>query len=343
MHTTLLEFTARPVKTVLLSVGLLGLMLAPPAFSQEIGPAAAESSQETAPPAFSLDELDALDALIEEDTEDLPIPEGNELTDLVVLSAFLLLALLGFLKKSSGLKYATMMASVVYLGFMKSNLVSVVHIFGLMEWSFPLFRYNLSWYLLMIFTIVSTVFWGRLYCGRICAFGALTQLMDKVVPSRFRLELPQRFERHAIYGKYALLVAAAGYFLLTRDNSIYRYIEPFWMFTRSGSAVMWLLLSLLLLTTVFIRNFYCRYLCPVGAALGLLSNLTMFRIKRWSECSTCKICEKACEWGAIDGPKVLASECVRCDDCEILYSDKSRCPHWLIALKNRALGGKARI
>ena len=330
------------MKTVLMSAVLLGLLLAPPAFSQEIGPAVSESSQETVPPAFSLDELDALDALIEEDTEALPIPEGSDLTDLVVLSAFLSLALLGFLKKSSELKYATMMASVVYLGFMKSNLVSVVHIFGLMEWSFPLFRYNLSWYLLMISTIVSTVFWGRLYCGRICAFGALTQIMDKVVPSRFRLELPGRFERHAIYGKYALLVAAAGYFLLTRDNSIYRYIEPFWMFARSGSAVMWILLSLLLLTTVFIRNFYCRYLCPVGAALGLLSNLTMFRIKRWSECSTCKICEKACEWGAIDGPKVLASECVRCDDCEILYSDKGKCPHWLIALKNRALGGKAR-
>jgi polyferredoxin len=79
-----------------------------------------------------------------------------------------------------------------------------------------------------------------------------------------------------------------------------------------------------------VRNLYCRFLCPVGAFLGLLSNLTVFRIKRWSECNTCKLCEKKCEWGAIQGPKVIAGECVRCDDCERLYLDKEKCPHWLI-------------
>jgi len=45
-------------------------------------------------------------------------------------------------------------------------------------------------------------------------------------------------------------------------------------------------LGVLLLATVFVRNLYCRFLCPVGAALGILSNLTVFRIKRWSECNT---------------------------------------------------------
>jgi len=99
---------------------------------------------------------------------------------------------------------------------------------------------------------------------------------------------------------------------------------------------MWIMLGILLLTTVFIRNFYCRYLCPLGAALGLLSNLTIFRIKRWRECNTCKICEKACEWGAIQGPKILVTECVRCDDCEKLYEDENKCPHWLVIKKASA-------
>ncbi len=143
-------------------------------------------------------------------------------------------------------------------------------------------------------------------------------------------------DRGAIYVKYLLLGTALAYFLLTRDNLIYRYIEPFWMFTLSGSTVMWIMLGLLLLTTVFIKNFYCRYLCPLGAALGLVSNLTIFRIKRWRECKTCKICEKACEWGAIQGPKILVSECVRCDDCERLYRDEKKCPHWLVMKKGSA-------
>ena len=62
----------------------------------------------------------------------------------------------------------------------------------------------------------------------------------------------------------------------------------------------------------------------------MVSNLTVFGIKRWSECKTCRICEKACEWGAIQGPKIIRSECVRCDDCERLYDNKKKCPHWII-------------
>ena len=80
--------------------------------------------------------------------------------------------------------------------------------------------------------------------------------------------------------------------------------------------------AILLTATLVVRNLYCRFLCPVGATLGLMSDLTVFRIKRWSECNTCRICEKACQWGAIDGPKILMRECVRCDDCERLYADE---------------------
>ena len=91
--------------------------------------------------------------------------------------------------------------------------------------------------------------------------------------------------------------------------------------------------AFLLVASVFVRNVYCRLLCPVGAALGIISNLTVFKIKRWSECKTCKICEKTCEWGAIRGPVIVKSECVRCDDCERLYMDQQKCPHWIIIRK----------
>jgi len=81
----------------------------------------------------------------------------------------------------------------------------------------------------------------------------------------------------------------------------------------------------------------------VGATLGILSKLTIFRTKRWSERNTCKIC--ACEWGAIRGPQIVLTECVRCDDCERLYEDTKKCPHHLILIRKadilarRAAGG----
>jgi polyferredoxin len=258
---------------------------------------------------------------------------ADQALDMVLFAAFAGLVLASFFRKSVRLKYVTLAASVVYLGFFKSQLISIVNVFALITWNLPVFKYSLAWYLFAGFTVISTVLWGRLYCGRICAFGALTQLLDRIVPARLRIELPARIERRAASVKYVLLGATILYFLVTSDISVYRYVEPFWMFTRRASTGLWIGLAVLLLATVFIRNLYCRFLCPVGAALGLLSKLTVFRIKRWSECNSCKICEKACEWGAIRGPKILMTECVRCDDCERLYADTQTCPHWIIIRK----------
>jgi polyferredoxin len=250
--------------------------------------------------------------------------------DLLLLTLFLALTLIGFRRRSVALKYVTLVAALLYMGFGKSYLVSVTNLFSAMHGQLPVVKYNLAWYTFIGFTLLSTVLWGRLYCGRVCAFGALTQLMDAVLPRRWRLTLPRAIERRAAGIKFVLLALVLGYFVLMQDMRIYRYVEPFWMFGLFEAWPMWIGLGVLLLATVFVRNLYCRFLCPVGAFLGLLSYATVFRIKRWTECRTCRICQKACEWGAIDGPRILVTECVRCDDCERLYADEAKCPHWRI-------------
>jgi NosR/NirI family nitrous oxide reductase transcriptional regulator len=255
---------------------------------------------------------------------------GPQWLDLTLFTAFLMLALVSFFRKSVRLKYVTFIAAVGYLGFWKSTLLSVTDIFRVADLSLPIFKYNLAWYLFAVFAMVSTVLWGRLYCGRICAYGALTQLLDPIVPRKMRFEIPVRIEKHANLIKYGVLVVVLAYFFATRDVGVYRFVEPFWMFGLFGTTGMWIGLAVLLVATVFVRNLYCRFLCPVGAMLGILSNLTVFKIKRWGECNTCKICEKTCEWGAIRGPQIVKSECVRCDDCERLYMDQQKCPHWII-------------
>ena len=250
--------------------------------------------------------------------------------DLVLLAAFLLFAYISFRRKSVPLKYAALVMAVGYMGFWKSSLISITDVFRFVDWDFPVFRSAITWYAFAGFTLVSTVLWGRFYCGRVCAFGALTQLMDAVLPQRWRFEVPKAIEARAAWIKFGILGLVLAAYVVTHDVIIYQYVEPFWMFTRIGTTAMWTGLALLLVATVFVRNVYCRFLCPLGATLGIISNLTVFRIKRWSECNTCKICEKACEWGAIEGPKILMTECVRCDDCERLYADEQKCPHWRI-------------
>ena len=260
-----------------------------------------------------------------------------QLLDLGLLTAFLALSLVGFFRKSVWIKYVTFVAAVGYMGFTKSSLVSISDVFRLTDLSMPEFKYSLAWYEFMLFVVVSTVLWGRVYCGRVCAFGALTQLMDPIIPRRMRVESPVRIEKHANKIKYGVLACAIAYYLVTKDVAVpIRYVEPFWMFSLFGSTAMWIGLAVLLAATVVVRNLYCRFLCPVGAALGLISQVTtVFSIKRWSECSSCKLCEKTCEWGAIRGPLIVKSECVRCDDCERLYMDQKKCPHWLILFKRK--------
>jgi NosR/NirI family nitrous oxide reductase transcriptional regulator len=256
---------------------------------------------------------------------------GPQALDLALLTAFIALVVLSFFRKSVQLKYAALVVAVGYMGFVKSSLVSISDVFRLTDLSLPPFKYSLAWYLFSLFVVASTVLWGRLYCGRVCAFGALTQLMDAVVPAGLRVAIPPAIERRAARMKYVLLGGVMIYYLVTHDlASPVQYAEPFWMFSLFGTTAMWIGLGALLVATVFVRNLYCRFLCPVGAALGILSNLTIFRIKRWSECNTCKICEKTCEWGAIRGPMIVKAECVRCDDCERLYLDQQKCPHWII-------------
>jgi polyferredoxin len=258
--------------------------------------------------------------------------------DLALLAAFIVLAMVSFKRKSVPLKFVTFALAIGYMGFAKSYLISITNIFSVLDWNWPIVKYNLAWYLFFGFTVVSTILWGRLYCGRVCAYGALTQMLDAILPAKWRVEVPRAIEQRAAWIKFGILGGVIAYYLVTHNLLIYQFTEPFWMFGMFGTPMMWTALAILLAATLFVRNLYCRFLCPVGATLGLMSYLTVFRIKRWSECSTCRICEKACQWGAIAGPKILVTECVRCDDCERLYDDTAICPHWrIIEYNNRKI------
>lgn len=254
-----------------------------------------------------------------------------QLPDIAAFTGLLVLCLISFFKKSDALKIATLVYTLVFLGFLRSQLYSVVNIFGLITMNLPIFSNAIFTYMFWAATLGTTVIWGRLYCGRVCAYGAFTQLMDLVVPKKLRYTVPVKIEQKAAYIKFGLLAFVLVYYFITKDVYIYRYTEPFWMFSRQGSVLMWSLLGVLLVATIFVRNLYCRFLCPVGAFLAVISQVTtIFRIKRWAECKTCKICEKTCEWGAIRGPQIVRSECVRCDDCERLYHDQQRCVHHIV-------------
>ena len=226
---------------------LASCLTAAPGHAYQAPPAPTQPLDER---TLSLDDLATLDALLEAESEaHRPLLEPGMVIDIAGLGLVLALAVVSFVRKSERLKIITLVLSVAYLGFFKASLVSIVDIFGAIQRSLPAFTYAVPYYLLIGFTVVSTVLWGRLYCGRVCAFGALTQLLDKLVPARYRVELPPWLDRRAMNLKYVILVAVILYVLSGGDTLVYRYLEPFWMFTLSGNTTMWALLAILLVAT----------------------------------------------------------------------------------------------
>ncbi len=80
---------------------------------------------------------------------------------------------------------------------------------------------------------------------------------------------------------------------------------------------------------LFIERFYCRYLCPLGAALAIPGRIRMFEwLKRYRECGApCQRCAKDCMVQAIHPEgQINPNECLYCLHCQTLYQDDQRCP-----------------
>jgi polyferredoxin len=114
-----------------------------------------------------------------------------------------------------------------------------------------------------------------------------------------------------------VLAFILGAALFANNVMIFPYFEPFGtFFFMSGSAMLFAILAAILLACVAVPRFYCRYICPLGAALGVVSLVSPLRIKRVPQCGVCTVCEHACPTGAIQREKINFKECVRCDICE---------------------------
>lgn len=80
----------------------------------------------------------------------------------------------------------------------------------------------------------------------------------------------------------------------------------------------------LILLNLIAERFWCRYLCPLGAMLGLPAKLALFQRRNNSACSSCGLCAKACPTATIDAEKDYASdpsECTLCMNCVDCHKD----------------------
>lgn len=258
-------------------------------------------------------------------------------SDVVLLLGILGLVMAAFFTKNSKIRWVALAATLLYLGFYKNGFLSVSHITSVIKLGPTAITNNLTTFIIIVFTVITTLLWGRIFCSSLCPFGALQDFISRFRPKKWRLKVPQKLHDNAIYIKYAILALIVVTAAINPALSIFQYFEPFGtLFFFSPSAVLWGILLAILAGCFLVERFYCRYVCPLGAALGVVSLVSPLRIKRVEQCTMCKVCEHACPTGAIRGEKIDFKECVRCDICDTkLITLAGTCRHSIDEIKRR--------
>jgi ferredoxin/Na+-translocating ferredoxin:NAD+ oxidoreductase RnfG subunit len=257
--------------------------------------------------------------------------------DVILLSILLGFVMAAFLSKNAMLRWGTMTATMLYLGFYKNGFLSVSHIANVIKMGPEMITNNLPTLMIVVFTLITTLIWGRVFCSSLCPFGAVQDFIARFAPKKWQLKVPQKLHDNALYIKYGILALILGTASVTANASIFQYFEPFGtLFFLSPSVLLWAILLVILAACVVVERFYCRYVCPLGAALAILALVSPLRIKRVPQCSTCKVCEQACPTGAIRREAIDFKECVRCDVCETKLIEKAgTCRHSMDEIERR--------
>lgn len=192
---------------------------------------------------------------------------------------------------------------------------------------------------LMIFlmALVTAVFLKRGFCSWVCPFGLLTEYLNRLhrVLLRKNVKVPPWLDYPLRSLKYLLLAfflwaivlkmnaAALDYFIYSPYNMV-ADIKMLYFFTNITPFAFWVLMALVVLS-IFVRNFWCRYLCPYGALLGILSFLSILKVHRNTEtCTNCQKCTRTCpvDIKVHKTTSVISDECHACLKCVAVCPEK---------------------
>jgi len=251
--------------------------------------------------------------------------------DFIFLWIMVGLAFWSFFKKNESLRYFTLGLSFAYLGILMGGGFSINDVLRLLSLHNPVFLNNLYWYSLVVIAISLAVIAGRFYCGWLCPFGAILEVLYRVVPIEWTVtESTDRYLKVIKYVNLAILLLIAFLFA-NKILAIYLagIIEPFaTFFNLHGDLISWMWLFSMLFISSVISRFYCRYFCPLGAFFALVSGICSFlrlRLIRVNlpqdNCKGCRLAQKKCQMNAISyneefkKPRIEGKECFMCNTC----------------------------
>ncbi|MDU9005347.1 4Fe-4S binding protein [Sedimentitalea todarodis] len=250
------------------------------------------------------------------------------------------------------LRLGFLTVTLVWLGWGVNAQLSVVQVVAFLQSLLSGFRWETFLvepliFMLWSFVALGLLFWGRgVFCGWLCPFGALQELTNQAAQKLGVKQIAVPFGLHQRLWviKYTLFIGILAIsFYSMKDALILAEVEPFKTAISLRMIRAWPFVAFvlaILAAGLFIERFYCRYLCPLGAALAIPAKLKIFDwLRRRPQCGReCRLCEPKCTVGAIDPlGRINPNECVLCLRCQVIYNDPNTCP----TLKRRARSQQA--
>lgn len=236
--------------------------------------------------------------------------------------AFTAICLIGF-----GIRYHSfirlrglfLLAGMVWFGFYRGGCSCMISSFqdmllGLLSWK--MVWVNCLWICALL---VSTYFFGRIWCGWMCHLGAIQDFLYH--SQRLNMLTSAKSQKYLRITRYVIVLIWILQVVIMRRNIFCEY-DPFKSLFNMVF-VGWqnlTLLLLLLVSSVLIYRPFCRMICPVGVMLGLVAKIPGARkVKTDSGCVSCGLCSTACQTHAIvkkNGKTSVDNEsCIVCGEC----------------------------
>jgi spermidine synthase len=177
-----------------------------------------------------------------------------------------------------------LMATVIFFGFYFNLTFSFFHLANILTFKLPPLVF-FSQFLIHFIPLVLAVFLGNIWCGWLCPFGALQEIVGS---SPLHLKVSYNLDKKARYFKYLFLAVFIMVISVKGNANLFKQ-EPLSIFFLGPINISWdkTLSIVAILFSIFFLRFWCRYFCVCGAFLSFFNKIAVFKkrfVKKYEDC-----------------------------------------------------------